>query len=300
MRIRASGLRPALAAAFLAVGWPCLGSAGEPGPSLSEVLERAAAYVVDYDTALGNVIGRERYVQDVYEKVRRGYWERRNAATRDWRLVRRTALVADYGLVLVEGFEERFGLRDVIERDGKPLPRDDERLASLLQELPADPAQRWRVLSGYSTRFDVGVRRNVNIPTFALLILRPERRAGFRFRRDGSGTVHGVGAWRIAFDEERSPTLVTSGRGDDMPSRGKLWIEPATGRVLRTELLTEGKGRVTQARFEVTFRDEPRLGIWVPEKMKERILSGNITTIGKADYSDFRRFDVELGVQLEE
>jgi len=47
-----------------------------------------------------------------------------------------------------------------------------------------------------------------------------------------------------------------------------VWIEPGTGRVLLTELLSEN--REVRATIAVSFQSEPLLGLLVPVEMRER------------------------------
>ena len=54
----------------------------------------------------------------------------------------------------------------------------------------------------------------------------------------------------------------------DFPARGRFWIDPATGRVLMSEL----RCRTAQikATIDVSFQSEPLLGLLVPIEMRER------------------------------
>ena len=45
--------------------------------------------------------------------------------------------------------------------------------------------------------------------------------------------------WIVRFEERTRPTLVRTPRGASIPSRGRFWIEPQTGRVLMSELIIE-------------------------------------------------------------
>ena len=54
----------------------------------------------------------------------------------------------------------------------------------------------------------------------------------------------------------------------DFPARGRFWIEPATGRVLMSELLL--RNRSIRVAIDVSFQSEPLLGVLVPVEMRER------------------------------
>jgi hypothetical protein len=153
-----------------------------------------------------------------------------------------------------------------------------------------------------STRHNIGsVTRSINIPTLALLFVHPDIVSRFEFRRDAEDVVNGVPAWVVDYHEQARPTLIkTTPRGakgittpsEDLPMRGKLWIDPATGVVLKTQLIASDIS--VRAQIDVTFRDDPKLGLWVPAQMNEAYQStgDDRDVIGTATYQNYRRFQV--------
>ena len=109
-----------------------------------------------------------------------------------------------------------------------------------------------------------------------------------RFSKIGDTTVDGIGAWIIKFDERRRPTLIQSTTGRDQPARGRAWVDPLTGRLMRAELTLDAPGFT--ATIVVEFSPEPRLGLWVPSKMTERYSS--LPCSGEATYTNYRTFGV--------
>ena len=74
----------------------------------------------------------------------------------------------------------------------------------------------------------------------------------------------------------------------NQPAAGRFWIEPATGRVLVSEL-TVGD-RNMRATIDVSFQSEPLLDMLVPVAMRERYEARRSKTIleGRATYGRFR------------
>ena len=95
--------------------------------------------------------------------------------------------------------------------------------------------------------------------------------------------------WVIAYDEVRSRTLIRTARRKDQPAHGRFWIEPATGRVLVSELIVDD--RTVRATIDVSFQSEPLVEMLVPIAMRERYegkKTGSLV-LGRATYSRFRR-----------
>jgi hypothetical protein len=84
----------------------------------------------------------------------------------------------------------------------------------------------------------------------------------------------------------------------------RVWVDPDTGRVLRTEAHYRlfGHDVDADAWIETGYRPEPSLATWVPEVMEERYDQRfGMTVSGKAEYTNHRRFQVETaeeGVHL--
>ena len=77
----------------------------------------------------------------------------------------------------------------------------------------------------------------------------------------------------------------------DLMAHGRVWIEQATGRVLKTELQVEQPA--IRAVVTTTFRVEEKSGIAVPLEMREQYVLGNGNRVNTvATYGRFRRFDV--------
>ena len=65
-----------------------------------------------------------------------------------------------------------------------------------------------------------------------------------------------------------------AGRRPDLLSRGRLWIEPASGRVLMSEMITENDD--VRGQINISYQSEPLLGLLVPIEMRERYTGSGI------------------------
>jgi hypothetical protein len=72
---------------------------------------------------------------------------------------------------------------------------------------------------------------------------------------------------RLSYRETARPTLIKTTRGKDLALTGRMWIEPTTGIVVKTEMIAADP--IVRAQVTVTFRRDGEVGIWVPEKMEE-------------------------------
>jgi hypothetical protein len=265
--------------------------------SPATLLELVAAYVSDYEGQLGTVIAEERYVQTVTvtsagEKERSGQLHNRYERH----------LVSDFLMLKIAGRAESWiGFRNVLKVDGVTVPDRDRRLEDIFGMPAHQVAEQARRFADEGARFNLGsVQRNINLPTWALQVLRGQNQHRFEFSAGPETSIERVPTHSISFREEMRPTLICNEHGQDVPIRGTVWVEPSSGRVIRTRVLTgEGAGEAVLS-ITVTYRKDERLGMWVPYEMREehRVPSGERME-GRALYSGFRRFDVEVEMDVQ-
>jgi hypothetical protein len=270
-------------------------AAPQADPTLDAVLARAGAYVADLQRQLSAVVGEEHYVQTVRDL------DAPAAGPRERRTLR-----SEFLFVRPDGANRYVELRNTFEVDGRTLHQGRDRLARLL----ADPRSRGELsvqqIIETSARFNLGdVERTLNVPTLPLLFLHPRFQSRFRFARvegappavavrpDAPGDVAprfrvSTEVWILAYEETGRPTLVRSPQGRNRPVRGRLWIEPATGRVLMSELLAGDDD--LRATIAVSYQSEPLLGFLVPVEMRERYeaRAKGVLIEGVAAYEGFR------------
>lgn len=287
-----------LAVAIAAGGW----SARAQEPSLATVLERAGDYVATFQRQLSGVVAEETYTQDVREPIASGTVPR--APLRGSPIHRE--LRSDLLLVKPEKADRWIQFRDVFEVDGRPVRDRSERLMKLFVEPTASTADQAEHIITESSRYNIGnVVRTINVPLFALLILDPERQAHFKFARTGSGgpSIAGdlkvdEGIWVVRYEETGHGTMITTTFGRDLPSRGRFWIDPATGRVLMSELVAEDT--LVAGTVVVKYQPDVLADLLVPVAMRERYLErrNNARIDGAATYGKFRQFQVKVDEKI--
>src|SRR5262245_46654163 len=271
-------------------------------PSMATVLERADEYVTAFQRQLSGVVAEETYVQDVREPLPGGTGPRapmrRGPTHRE--------LKSDLLLVKPVKADRWIQFRDVFEVDGKPIRDRSERLMKLFVEPTAATADQAEQIVTESARYNIGnVMRNINVPVFALLILDPRNRDHFKFSRAG-GSAPSIGrdlavpdgTWVVHYEETGRGTLITTGFGRDLPSRGRFWIDPSTGRVLMSELTAEDT--LVAGTVVVRYQQDVVTDLLVPVAMRERYVErrNSARIEGAATYGKFRQFQVKVDEKI--
>jgi len=272
--------------------WACaLAVASSVLHAQSEVgalVDRAAAYVDEFQHRFGSMVTEERYEQSVQETIAIGARSRPQ-----WE---RVTLVSDFLLVQVPG-EGWMPFRDVFERNGQKLRDREERLAQLfLNGSSRSSFEQARRIMLEGARYNIGnVERTINVPTLPLLYLTPAHRDRFTFelgKRDPQeGTI-------VEYREARGPTYISDREGTQMPSTGRFWLDETTGAVRRSEL--DVVDTRVEAHIKVTYRLDDGLALWVPARMEERYRDRRSSSEvrGVATYSRFRKFQVSTSEEI--
>ena len=98
--------------------------------------------------------------------------------------------------------------------------------------------------------------------------------------------------WVVEYRESQPKTIIRSPEGRDMPAHGRFWLDPATGRLLMTELIASDFA--VRATINVSYQSESLRGFSVPVEMRERYDAQNVVISGTATYQRFRRFAVQV------
>jgi hypothetical protein len=270
-------------ACVVALAAPALAQSG-----IGAILDRAAAYVDQFQRRFGSMVTEERYEQSVQEAIALG-----SRARPQWE---RVTLVSDFLLVQVPG-EGWTPFRDVFERNGTKLRDREERLTKLfLEGASRSSFEQAGEIMRESARYNIGsIERTINLPTMPLIYLTPAHRDRFTFeveKRDPQeGTV-------VEFHEVRRPTYISTRDGKDMPSAGRFFVDESTGAIRRTELDVVDPS--VEAHIKVSYRLDDGLGVWVPIRMEERYRNKLTTSEvrGVATYSRFRKFQVSTSEEI--
>ena len=295
---------------------PAVARAVPYDPELLQLLQRASGYVTEYERGFSNLVVEETYAQDLEVTVARlensgpvlfGEAARDTEArpspsgqVRPDRVHRKRRTRADLVFVRLAGDFPWASYRDVFEVDGKPVRQREERLVELFSKPNADVHEQANRLLAASAGYNIGpVQRTVNLPTLPLAFLLPENQPRFEFRLGERRTIASTDAVELLFKETSRPTLVRGPRGGDLEVKGRFWVNPTRGTVVRSEVEFDFGPEAT-ARVTADYRPEPTLAIWVPAEMRERYADAPRAKLrtfpspfeGMASYGKFRRFTV--------
>ncbi len=154
-----------------------------------------------------------------------------------------------------------------------------------------------RAVADASAEHNLGLPRTTNVPTAALDVIHPRHYAAHQFDVRGEERVQKVHTVVLGFVETGRPTLIRDPGGQDLVSRGRVWVEPATGAIWRVEWIYKADERFVTAGPEsslrIDFIQDTALGMLVPQTMREVFFaSGGLEARGDgvATYRNFRRF----------
>ena len=89
-----------------------------------------------------------------------------------------------------------------------------------------------------SARFNLGSPRTINLPNLPLELLHARHASRFSVRIAGKEHVRGKNTTKLVFVEEVAPTIIRASDGSQMRSIVSAFIEPATGRLWRADVIT--------------------------------------------------------------
>jgi VWFA-related protein len=270
--------------------------------ALDGILSKATAYAESFATRAVSTVSEERYVQAIVDspaidrKVALAWREDAGESRkRTSGVAVRRQIAADMLMVKSDnGFLVPY--RDVAAVDGRPVKDRDTRAMQLFTSAGVPSTATLRRITEEGARYNLGnVRRTVNVPTMGLLVLHPRHIGRFDFEMAGTESVDGVDTSVLRFREKRGPTLIQTGRGDDVFAFGRLWLAP-DGSVRQSSFQIEERQSGVRIRVEVTYRDVPSLGLLMPVEMREvytNVPGDRLRSIeGRATYQNFRVFRV--------
>lgn len=252
--------------------------AAQKGPAPADVLRVATEYLEEYAPRVSGVTLEEEYTM---LDVSGG----RVSGTR--------RLTSDVVLLNLAG--KVIALRDSFAIDNNPLRERVPRITSLLVKPTASAWERAQAYASESFRhMQAELIARVNEPTLALLFLAPENQSRVTFKIDGRKRMDGAEVVGLRFEEPKAknPSYVIKTHGDAVAS-GRLWIDPATGRIHQTELSLRSPSE--SARIAVTYARDPSLDVWLPSAMvdayEESVATGAVSNMGGGANNVRRSFD---------
>jgi hypothetical protein len=275
---------------------PVLNAWAAQEPTLRIVLARAGAYVADYRRQLSGIVAEEHYIQEVQYQ---GGGHVPPGAQPERRELR-----SDLLLVKPAGSRDWLQLRDVFEVDGHPVRDRSERLTKLLYGSSGFAEGQIASIINESARYNIGsIQRTLNVPLLPLMFLAPGNQDRFKFKRTADRRPATTGeepappgnfrvsteVWVLEYRETEPATFIRTPDGKDLSSHGRFWIEPATGRVLMSELINDN--REVRATIDVSYQSEPLVGFLVPIEMREQYQGrpDGVRIDGTATYGRFRQ-----------
>jgi hypothetical protein len=251
--------------------------------SLEALLERLGAYLQEYESKAFELVAEERYEQWI--KRRSGY----GGAT-----VQRRKLDSTYFLVHLPDGQAWYGFRDVTSVDGRAVSVAGRSMAELLSERTIDAVEEALAMTRANARYNIGgVYRTLNVPLQTLELFVPKHHTRFAFHEAGREKVKGQQTAVVAFQERSAPTLISDGFGGDVFSSGRIWIDPAAGAVLRTELSFAGPAAayLKENVIRVDYERDSRVQLLVPREMEETYGLDVEVVHGRASYRNYRKFE---------
>ena len=272
---------------------------------LEVVLDRAGWYLDYFVDEFENVVAEETYVQDSSQLLPsfspaaggRGGGVAPLSPS-DIMRARHRDLRSDFLLVKSPETAALVPFRDVIQVDGVIVRDREARLAKLFLTDVPDAMGRAEQIREEGARYNLGnMRSTLGNPVLALGVLQQTYQPRFRFTLGKDDKSMGPGVAVVGYKETQSPAMIRGEAGRDLPAHGRVWIDVATGRVLKTELQVEQPA--VRAIITTTFQAEEKSGIGVPREMREQYTFANgnrVYTV--ATYGRFRRFDVSANEDI--
>jgi formylglycine-generating enzyme required for sulfatase activity len=271
--------------------------------SLPVLLDRAGWYLDSFIDEFENVVAEEIYTQDASSPLPSFMPTGRNAmplpaSMAEMMRARHRDLRSDYLLVKSPDTLALVPFRDVLEVDGVAVRDREARLAKLFLGSHTDAMAQAAQLANEGARYNLGnMRSTLGNPILGLGVLQKSYQQRFQFSLVKEDKAAGPGVLMVDYKETAMPAMIRGEAGRDLFAHGRLWIEAATGRVVKTELRVEQPA--VRAVITTSFQLEERSGIAVPTEMREHYTFGNGNHVNSvATYGHFRRFAVSANEEI--
>jgi hypothetical protein len=101
------------------------------------------------------------------------------------------------------------------------------------------------------------------LPRLATVFLSALNQPHFEFSKVGETEVQGLTVWEVKFRETATPSLWSQ------PISGSFWLDPSTGRVVRSAIAVRGKALFSDE-MTVNYRLDPTTALYLPHSLKRR------------------------------
>ncbi|MEY4094707.1 MAG: hypothetical protein RLZZ53_1906 [Acidobacteriota bacterium] len=287
MTLRRAVAAPFGVIAFLLLSAPIASQVASAQSPDADLIQRVRDQVVQLQAQSPSLVAREQYKQTV--SYRRTDPFGQQAASRE--------LLSELLMVRLPGAAGWISFRDVLEVDGRKVGNREQRLVDLLQNPSPTALQQARQLAAESARYNIGnIPRTINLPDIALEFLSARHAGRMTFTVGERVRLGDQPAVMLRFQERTGPSIIRDNTGRDLLLSGRVWVEPASAALLRTELIL--RDRSSAGNCVVDFAVDERLKIRVPTRMTERYSASASTIDAVAVYSDYRRFGVSTDEKI--
>jgi hypothetical protein len=275
----------------------CAARVPAQSPTLTDVLARAAEYAATYSRTIAVIVADEKA-----EEVLRGFGVQ-SSDSPGMEVAGHTEVRIMRGAVAIESRGNEKGwqvYRDIQEVNNRAQHPKNNRLEELFRDTVSTAATELAAIVEASRKWRVGsVPRIFDVPTFSLMFLMQPNQARFTFKKTGEKKVDGESVWVVSYDETKTPTLVVTNLGEEYPLHGELWIEPVSGRVVKSKMIAENVKPVDGTRsgteafrpritVDVVYQKDNALNVWVPVEMKQLYVKAVEQVTCTAKYSNVR------------
>lgn len=243
--------------------------------------DRVLAYASRYVETMQSVVAHEHYVQSLTA---------RRATPRS------TELRSDVLMLRLPGTRESIWFRDVYDVDGRKVRDREDRLLRLLESNAPGRLDDLRRIAAEGARFNLGgVPRTTNVPDLVFAYLTAG--AGHvKLSAPKDARIRGQRLSVLRFEEAGTPSIVRGTAGRDLPAHGRIWVEPETGALVRSEVILGDTYSTSTTTVE--FTAHPRVVVRVPGRMDETFRTPTEFGVGAATYTDVRVFGVSATEQI--
>lgn len=285
-----------LTAVALAMVSLCANSRAQQAFTIEQLLDRASVYVEDLVAKLSRVVAEEQYSQEYLLSTVEGS---RGTFLGSPKVAERRMLKSDLLMVKPAGLDQWLVYRDVFEVDARMVRDREDRLTKLFLDSrdTVTALERANAIAIASAQFNIRQIGTVDNPMLALGFLQRIYRPRFRFTLRGRDVAVGQDVWIVEFRETGRPTLMRGSGDKDVFARGRYWVDAASGRIARTEVVFNALG--TESSVTTSFEMDERLETPVPVEMRFKRGSSRNEVRGVATYGRFRQFEVRTEETLQ-
>ena len=252
-------------------------------PTPADALALARRYFVGWHATLSSLIAEEHYQQRLSRRAP-------DTFGRQQLKVEERRLRSEVLLLRSDSEKVWLPFRNVLEVDGRSVADHAAQFETLFagaEPVPLSTAER---LTAESERFALESRRLTNATTAALVFLNPKYEANTTWTLNSHARLNGRAMWELLFEQHTPPYAVLMPTGLAARCSGRLWLEPRSGAIPKTELRV--KAGATMLTVVVSYGQVSSIPEnWVPLQMDERYETYPTEVFrGRATYTKHRLF----------